>query len=66
MTITHGQSLIGNNLLLQLLKWFECTIYNCGNEHNITNNNCWVPESTKSNQHKITTNIGKRNLSGAQ
>ncbi len=33
---------------------------------NENNNNCWVPESTKNNQHKITTNIGKRNLSGAQ
>ncbi len=36
------------------------------NENNNKNNNCWVPESTKNTQHKMTTNIGKRNLSGTQ
>ncbi len=64
MTITQGQSLIVDNLLhyINYPSGLNALFYKLRNE----NNNCWVPESTKNNQHKITTNIGKRNLSGAQ
>ncbi len=65
MTITHGQSLIVDNLLhfINYPSGLNALFYNCGMKIIII---AGYQNQRKINQHKITTNIGKRNLSGAQ